>query len=323
MEILRWSCQLGTTALNYVKVDKLLADKDKVQGVRAEDQETGEIFEFTAPAVVNAAGPWSREISALFDQDLSELFKGSLAWNIVLNRESLSDHALAITPKKPNAQTYFLVPWKGMIMAGTGHVPWSSSRKKPIPAKEELLFFLTDLNHAIPGFNIKLDNILHIYSGLLPAAASGETTLTNREVIINHQLRGGPEGLYSISGIKFTTARLVAEKIVKKIFPGSDIKNYKPKPDYNRDRHTTTCSDDFHWFPPVDDFDWKNRMQKLIEEEAVLHLDDLIFRRTSLGDSPNRAQTISSCLCGLFDWSEERCQNEISRVKERLTALKI
>ena len=46
------------------------------------------------------------------------------------------------------------------------------------------------------------------------------------------------------------------------------------------------------------------------------HLDDLILRRTSLGDNPARALQIAPQLCNLFDRTEERCRKEVKCVAE-------
>ena len=48
-----------------------------------------------------------------------------------------------------------------------------------------------------------------------------------------------------------------------------------------------------------------------------MHLDDLILRRTSLGDNPRRALRVAPELCDLFDWEEERRRKEIRRVEEQ------
>ena len=60
IEILRWACGQGATALNYVEAQQLIKAKNSVAGVLAYDRETGRAFEYKADVVVNAAGPWCR-----------------------------------------------------------------------------------------------------------------------------------------------------------------------------------------------------------------------------------------------------------------------
>ena len=61
-------------------------------------------------------------------------------------------------------------------------------------------------------------------------------------------------------------------------------------------------------------------MSNMIIEEAVLHLDDLVLRRTSLGDDPAQALKVAPQLCSLFDWDEPRCQKELARLKKHFEA---
>jgi len=74
--------------------------------------------------------------------------------------------------------------------------------------------------------------------GCQSAKWSGGSDFTHRDVVIDHSQLGGPKGLYSISGIKFTTARLVAERTLNMVFPqqkhtftGGSTEFYDPPPD--------------------------------------------------------------------------------------------
>jgi glycerol-3-phosphate dehydrogenase len=73
---------------------------------------------------------------------------------------------------------------------------------------------------------------------------------------------------------------------------------------------------DFDWYPRDGDPSWKDPLRRIIEEESVLHLDDLMIRRTSLGDNPARAMKISREICGIFRWDADRCRIEIDRLRK-------
>jgi glycerol-3-phosphate dehydrogenase len=223
IELLEWSCENGASALNNVEAEELLLDGKKVSGVCARDLESDTIHEFKSGVVINAAGPWCRELAAQFDRDIPELFISSIAWNVLFNRPAISSHVVAVAPQKPNAQTYFLVPWKDKLLAGTGHAPWNAGSENPIPNDTMLNSFIEVLNLAVPSLNVSSNDIEHVFSGLLPVKKSGSVDLTKREKILHHADHNGPQGLYSISGIKFTTSRLVAEKTIKRIYPEQNI----------------------------------------------------------------------------------------------------
>lgn len=323
MGALRWACSLGAEALNYVEAKALLKINHQVSGVLAQDLETGETYEYQAKLVVNAAGPWSREVATQFDQDVPELFPPSLAWNVLFDRETLSDFALAVEPKKANAQTYFLHPWKGRLLAGTIHSPWLKDiTSNPMPTQAEIDEFIDNLNLAIPGLNLSATEILRVFSGLLPAKEAGTNELAVREAILNHEkLNNQIKGLYSIAGVKFTTSRLVAEKTINQMFPNLPvISNSEIAPS------EVQCSVgvfDYHWYPHPEVTEWQTELKTLIEMEAVQHLDDLILRRTSLGDNPERALKIAPLVCQLFDWDDKRSKQEILRLEAFYTQKKL
>ena len=325
VEILRWSCEYEATTLNYVEARRLLTTKEGVAGVMAIDQGTGECHEYKARVIVNACGPWCRDMARRFDRDKPTLFRSSIAWNVLLNREPLSDHGVAVAPKKPGGRTYFLLPWKAKLLAGTGHAPWFGCQEKPMPPTEDLQEFLNDLNLAVPSLELDQNDILYVFAGLLPVTIVGTVDLAIREVIFSHGVNGGPRGLYSISGVKFTTARLVAEKTLRQIFPENQVSQDTEKTAFRppQDAQSERGIFNFDWSPPAKDPKWKDALQLLIVEEAVQHLDDLIFRRTTLWENPSRALEIAPLVCELFDWDDARCREEIERVTQKLGHVRI
>ena len=320
IEVLRRSSTLGATALNYVKATQLLGDHNHVEGILATDRETGHVHEYRANVVLNATGPWSRITAACFDQDREALFRSSIAWNVLLNRDALSDHILAVTPKKPAAQTYLLYPWKGKILAGTGHAPWNGAPDDPRPSALLLANFIEDLNQTVPGLRLSDGDITRVFSGLLPAKDRAATKLSVREVIIDHGRIGGPRGLYSISGVRFTMSRRVAKKALGRIFSRA----------FSARSMNPTAGDmyaplqegwDLQAADTVKPEAWsacEKTLRKVINQESVVHLDDLVFRRTTLWEDPNGALCAAPQLCSLFPWNGVRRAAEIQRLRRSL-----
>ncbi len=87
IETLHWACSAGGTALNYVEACRLEVRAGRVTGVEAIDQLTGSSLLFRTSAVVNCAGPWCGAVASAFDRDAPELFRPSLAFNLLLRRE--------------------------------------------------------------------------------------------------------------------------------------------------------------------------------------------------------------------------------------------
>lgn len=211
------ACRSGANCQDQVEGKRLRVENDRVVGVEAIDHRTGAMVNYDAPVVVNCAGPWCRELAEAFDRDLPQLFRPTLAFNLLLDRQPLSRFGLAVCPHNQPNRTCFLVPRHDRILAGTFHATWSAPITRPEPTEHQLLDFLDQLNQAAPTLNLSLRDILRVDAGLLPAAREGSSSTATRPVIHDHGTAQGPNGLYSICGVKYTTARCVAEQTLQMI----------------------------------------------------------------------------------------------------------
>jgi glycerol-3-phosphate dehydrogenase len=84
--------------------------------------------------------------------------------------------------------------------------------------------------------------------------------------------------------------------------------NKKPRPNLTVASEITCAG--YDWMPTTQDTNWKNDLKALIKNESVLHIDDLIYRRTSIGDNPDRVRALTEDIAGLFEWDEQRKQLE-------------
>jgi len=308
MEALRWGCSLGGTALNYVEATGLLTVDGRVTGIGATDRETGDSFEYRAGTVINAAGPWCPEITDRFASPLPGELAYSLAWNILFDREALSSHALAVTARKPGAQTLFLCPWKGRLMVGTGHLASTTALDDPVPGPGHIRRFVAGINEAVPGLELRVDEIHRVFSGFLPAKHGAKNSLAVRETVIAHGRHGGPAGLYTVAGIKFTTSRRVAARVLRLAVPGSSGSPVAGTWDC---RSLQGINQSIESCEPG----WAEGLEAVIGEESVMHLDDLVMRRTALWENSEKALMFAPALCELFDWDQERSAAEIERLR--------
>jgi hypothetical protein len=208
-ELLCRAAGSGAGLLDHAEAVELRVEGGRVAGLTVADRETGERFEVRAGAVANCAGPWVRSLARRFDRDAPELFEPLLAFNLLLDREPPSPAALAVAAPRPGAQTWFLVPCEGKLLAGTAYAPAAGEAG---PDGERIGGFLRDLNAAAPGLAFRPEEIVRVLWGRLPAVRKGATVPASRPVILDHVSHHGPRGLVSVSGVKLTTARAVARK---------------------------------------------------------------------------------------------------------------
>lgn len=307
MELLRWSCAEGGAALNYVEAEDLLQHNGRVRGVRARDRAAGSVHEFRAPVVVNVAGPWCRQLAQRFDRDYPPLFRRRLLlFNVLFRRKALGECALALVPPQRPGHTYFVHNWKGRMLAGTGEVLLNEG-DGPLPRPEHVAAFIGDMNDAVPELELGEKDVERVYPGILPTTPGGKQA--RREVIVEHGDHEGPAGLYSVSGAKYTTARYVADRALRRIFPqAARRKAPAPPAEANSGRGCFP----YDWNPAAPEM---AALKALAEEEAVVHLDDLLFRRCGLGENRRRCLELLPRLRPLLAWSEPRWLQESARLQ--------
>jgi glycerol-3-phosphate dehydrogenase len=76
---------------------------------------------------------------------------------------------------------------------------------------------LGDINEAYPAARLGIDDVALVHCGLLPAAETsprtGEPEIDKHYRLVDHASDGAP-GLVSVVGVKYTTARDVAERVI-------------------------------------------------------------------------------------------------------------
>ncbi len=313
IETLRWASDAGATALNYCRAQAITTHGGAVTGVEATDTTTGRTHAFTAPVVINATGPSAADFARTLDNEpdadpdeLAELFRPSLAFNLLLDHPPLSNHALALEPKtaanprshpsggggKP--RTYFVLPWnvngKPRILAGTFHAPLAPNTTQPRPTEAQIHEFLTDLNAVSPGsprsatvgLNLQRHHVLRIYAGLLPAEKPRSEHTAHRPVWIDHGQRGGPVGAFSISGVKYTTARLVGEQTLRRVY-GNKLNELR----HDAVRPPAETALDFHTYPTnAQRPGYQDHLRRIAALESAVYLDDILHRRSDWAADP-------------------------------------
>lgn len=283
--------------LNYTEAVELRSEAGRVTGLRVVDRETGESLELRGRAVVNCAGPWSRELAGRFDKDIPKLFRPLLAFNILLDREPPAPMAVAVAARGKKAQTWFLLPWKGRVLAGTSY---STSPGGSGPDEASVEDFLAALNAAIPGWDARLSEVQRVCHGWLPAEADGSAVPAKRPVIHDHGSHGGPKGLFSVSGVKLTTARAVAETTLGQLFGQLPAPGWIGRPEAD----PPLALDDFLNLAARDREAARDHLRGIVERQSVVHLEDLLLRRTDWGIHPEG--TVAARLCTSLGWSAGR-----------------
>ena len=231
---LRSAEQAGAQLANYTEVSGFLKEKDAVIGVHARDILTGDQLQIRAKTVVNTCGPWVSSILDSLRGHATQQSKGQVlfakAMN-VLTRPFFRRHAVGVAGKNryddadavlnKGNRFFFITPWRGFSLIGTAQIAYDGNPEDCKASDEEIGNFLRDVNQAYPAAALKREDIVFIHSGLLPSTGicrtTGDVQVAKHYQIYDHR-REGIKGLLSVVGVKYTTARSVAEKVVDHVF---------------------------------------------------------------------------------------------------------
>lgn len=220
----------GAEVANYVRVTGFLRQGDSIIGVIAKDELSGDSFEVRSKMVVNATGPWSDSIHSLLKEQWPSHIPLAKAFNIV-TRPLVQTHALGLFSRRmyrdagavvrKGGRFLFISPWRNYSLIGTAYLPYDENPDQCSVTEEEIQNFLDEINEAYPSAELKMEDVLLVQSGLLPCASIShhrkECQLLKQYQIRDHRAEG-VTGLISVIGVKYTTARHVAEKVVDSIF---------------------------------------------------------------------------------------------------------
>jgi glycerol-3-phosphate dehydrogenase len=341
LRIIREAVNDGGVAINYVKAHQLIMDQGDVKGVTLTDMLTGAQVEAFSRVVINATGVWTDELrNQVGGTSHIRPLRGS---HLIFPRWRLPV-AQAVSFLHPfDHRPVFIFPWESVTLVGTTDVDHEDSLDaEPRISPNEVAYLMAAVEYQFPSLCITLGDILSTYAGVRPIISSGKTdpSAESRDHSIWEE-----HGLYSVTGGKLTTFRLIALDVLKA------VRNRLPDlPEPEQD--TPVLNQINQQLPGCNDLRDACRrrllgryglealavvnmahageMEKIpgteylwvelrwaARSEGVCHLDDLLLRRTRLGlILPAGAESIMPevkeiCLSEL-QWNDNRWHQELA-----------
>lgn len=294
------AAQHGAAIANYTEAFEPRQDAAKrFVGVRARDQLMGAEFEINARVVVNAAGPW---VSGLLTRTgvpgRRLLLK---AMNLVTSRPA---RKAAIVGATRAGRALVLLPWQGRTLVGTSESSDERSPDDQDARQTEMLAFLAEVNETFPALHLEPEEVTLVHRGIVPADADGgRLTLLAHSRIIDHAAYG-VEGLVSVIGVKYTTARIVAERTVDLV-----LRKLGKTPTPSRTAIATLPG------AALADKDPADPIAHAIREEMAQTLVDVVVRRTGVGAAGHPGDAVAMQYADSMQkeigWSDDRKRREL------------
>ena len=284
----------GAVAANYVRVDRLRARDGVVHGARATDRLTGAEFDIEAGAVLVAAGPWTRDVTAAVsgaEAAAPAKAERALGLNLVIGRR-LAEVAVGVRARSGRREDrvgggrrfLFFAPQGDATQLGTWYTLAAASEIEAARALG-IRALLEEFNDACPGLRLSDRDVVRCHWGWLPLKAGAEPgrpdALAERPRVVDHGRTNGLRHLISVEGVKYTTARRVAEQAVDSVF--RSLGRMSPFCQ-TAEQRLPGAQTKFSLKPGVEAA--REDILRAVREEMALTLGDIVFRRTALGAAP-------------------------------------
>jgi glycerol-3-phosphate dehydrogenase len=218
---------MGADVANYLELTAFLTQGSRVTGIQVNDVLTGNRLEMRAKVVLNASGPWVSHLLSLLSGRGPTRGTFSKA-AVLVTRPILQKIALGVpcrhTYRDADAvinkgyRYFFITPWRETSLVGTFHAPYEGHPDDFTLTEKDIREFIDDINTAYPAAALGREDVYFVYSGLLPTADAGrskrDVQYAKRYTIHDHEAEHGIQGLVSVSGVKYTTARDVTAKAI-------------------------------------------------------------------------------------------------------------
>lgn len=327
------AAEAGAHVANHAEATGLTVSGASVNGAEVRDVLDGSTARIAARVTLVCAGSATeRLVSPALPEGAAAGFPAyARATNIVVRRD-VGSAAIGIVSRSPadavvdrGGRMYFLTPWQDRLIIGTHETPHPG---KDLPASDpgDIPEFLDELNLACPALDLSPEDVLYAYQGLIPADlddARGSTRRQTRGTMADHSDAHGVRGVISALGVKYTTARLVAERAVDRAaaqIGRGETTDYPARtaalPDPGR--------------APADPADPRlsEQVRRAVTEEMAMTLADVAIRRTTFAETGRLGNAGTGLLHAIaavaakeLDWSEERRRAEIDAVSSTLARL--
>jgi len=342
------AARFGAVLANYADAFEPIRNGNRIAGMRVRDAATGDILDVRAGVTVNAAGADAARVMAAFGA--RRVFPLVKAMNVVTARQATGP-AVALPTK--DGRLLVALPWRGRLTIGTSHGLQLCGADDTLVKAGEVSAFLAEINSAFPWLALALGDVSLVHRGVVPAAVrEGKPTLRDRAELRDHA-KDGIDGAVSVVGVKYTTARLMAERAIelvaaklgRKIGPSrtaqlplvAPVRNEESEPPAHDpasavERITrvygATAARVLGLHAEHPDLGRPlaegvpvtgAQVLEAVRHEMAITLEDIVVRRTGLGAAGHPGDEIVRQCAALVQqelgWSADRVEDEVSSVR--------
>ena len=215
IEVIKAAAAKGATLLNYVKAQGFIYNgSDKISGVEAVDQITGNKMTIKAKTVINAAGPWVDEVKGIEGSKSDKHLILSKGVHIVFDQNDFPLHQ-AVYFDTPDKRMIFAVPRNGKTYVGTTDTFYEGDPKVMQIAVSDRDYLLDAIHYMFPELTLTEQHIESSWAGVRPLVH--QEGKSPSEISRKDEIWESEKGLITMASGKLTGYRKMAETVVDKV----------------------------------------------------------------------------------------------------------
>ena len=346
LRLLAESVRLGGCVRNYTRAAGLLRAGGRVEGVILRDDASGEEINVRCGVVLNATGAWAARLGGELPHGAR--IRPQRGSHLVLPPGRFPVAAALFLMHPDDGRRVFIYPWEGRTVVGTTDIPHSNDLNMAARITPLELDYLLRATRPLFGHDApRAEDVISTWSGVRPIILTGRNTDPSK-ASREHQVWAS-EGLVSCSGGKLTTFHHMAEDVLRharpflappaipagdgRIFsqtgasaqfsvPGDPAASWRLFGRYGEDATALTAAARREELEALEDTGFSLAEARwALQHESVVHLDDLMLRRTRLGLLlANGAASVLEQIEPLFreelGWSTGQWASERARYSE-------
>lgn len=348
--LIQESLQLGGQAINYSPATRLIEDSGTITGVVIQPDDSDQEVALQAKMVVNATGAWSNKLleqtKTSANLSLPTLNMRPLRGSHIILPNWRLPVATAISVLHPkDKRPVQIYPWLNTTMVGTTDVQHDDDLALEAKiSQQEYDYLMTAVKAQFPAANITDSDVISTFAGVRPVVSRGGAIDPSKEKR-EHSITQVP-GFITVAGGKLTTFDVIAQDVLRQVEAATGL----PQPDFTRPIFAASSASRKGDLPDyvsaqaqacfgelADTFIEQAQVEQLTpisytrhlwaelawaaKYEQVVHLDDLLLRRTRIGNllfdggSKQLAKIKQICQHAL-DWDESKWQQEVERYQQ-------
>lgn len=259
----------GARAINYTALHGRAGDR-----IELRDVESSRTYTIRPRVVINATGGWIDFANASLGTT-TRWIGGTKGSHLVVDHPALMTACRdeQIFYENPDGRVCIFFPVNGRVLVGSTDIRIDNP-DNAVCDDREIDYMLESVRTVFPKLKLGREHVLSHFCGVrpLPASDDGFTGRISRD----HSCRALPADetrpwpVYAMIGGKWTTFRAFAEQVTDQVLADLGRTRLATSGDRPIGGETTPDSED------------DDALRRIVRDEAVVHLDDLLLRRTPI-----------------------------------------